>query len=195
MKIANFSIQNSTRQHFSQMIKSAWSQWLMPVIVATQEGDIRRIVVRSQPRQIVCRLLPRTYPIQKGLLGWVKWYSAFIASMKSWVQIPVSREKKWSQVTHQLMEHVNLMYLLIWWSKKATYYNFEVFFSNVHLNMRSIEEMIDYNFSNLLKTWKTKIMMNFLRWKGDWREHKIILKVCEVNWILTRKVIPWVKFE
>jgi hypothetical protein len=27
--------------------------WLMPIILATQEAEIRRIAVRSQPRQIV----------------------------------------------------------------------------------------------------------------------------------------------
>jgi hypothetical protein len=29
----------------------------MPVILATQEAEIRRIVVQSQPRQIVCENL------------------------------------------------------------------------------------------------------------------------------------------
>jgi hypothetical protein len=28
------------------------SQWLMPVILATQEAEIRSIAIRSQPRQI-----------------------------------------------------------------------------------------------------------------------------------------------
>jgi hypothetical protein len=31
--------------------------WLTPVILATQEAEIRRIMVRSQPRQIVLETL------------------------------------------------------------------------------------------------------------------------------------------
>jgi hypothetical protein len=31
----------------------AGCQWLKPVILTTQEAEIRRIIVRSQPRQIV----------------------------------------------------------------------------------------------------------------------------------------------
>jgi hypothetical protein len=31
----------------------AGHQWFMPVILATQEAEIRRIVVRSQPGQII----------------------------------------------------------------------------------------------------------------------------------------------
>jgi hypothetical protein len=36
---------------------SAGHQWLTPVILATQEAEIRTIAVLSQPRQIVCETL------------------------------------------------------------------------------------------------------------------------------------------
>jgi hypothetical protein len=36
-----------------QITKSAGDQWLTPVILATQEAEIRRIAIQSQPRQIM----------------------------------------------------------------------------------------------------------------------------------------------
>jgi hypothetical protein len=44
----------------------------MPVILATQEAEIRKIMVQSQPRQIVWETLPQKYPLQKGLVEWLK---------------------------------------------------------------------------------------------------------------------------
>jgi hypothetical protein len=38
----------------------------MPVILATQEAEIRRIAVQSQPRQTVYETIPQKYPIQKS---------------------------------------------------------------------------------------------------------------------------------
>jgi hypothetical protein len=42
--------------------------WFMPVILATQEAEIRRITIRSQLRQIVLKTLSRKIPITKK--GW-----------------------------------------------------------------------------------------------------------------------------
>jgi hypothetical protein len=41
----------------SENNKRAGCWWLMPVIPATQEAEIRRIIVRSNPRQIVSKTL------------------------------------------------------------------------------------------------------------------------------------------
>jgi hypothetical protein len=49
-----------------------------PEILATQEAEIRRITVQSQPRQIVCKTLSKKYrthihtQTHKGLVEWVK---------------------------------------------------------------------------------------------------------------------------
>jgi hypothetical protein len=44
------------------------------LILATQEADIRRIAVQSQPRQIVCKTLSRKTLSQKGGGGMVEWF-------------------------------------------------------------------------------------------------------------------------
>jgi hypothetical protein len=41
----------------------------MPVILATQEAEIRRIAVQSKPRQIVCENLSQKNPSQKRAGG------------------------------------------------------------------------------------------------------------------------------
>jgi hypothetical protein len=46
----------------------AGHQWLTSVILATQETEIRRIVVESQPGQIICKILSQKTPLPKK--GW-----------------------------------------------------------------------------------------------------------------------------
>jgi hypothetical protein len=47
-------------------------QWLMPIILATQEAEIRRLVVRSQAGQIVHENLSKKNPSQKRTGGVAK---------------------------------------------------------------------------------------------------------------------------
>jgi hypothetical protein len=47
----------------------AGPQWLITVILATPEAEIRRITVQSQPRQIVPKILSRKYSIQNSAGG------------------------------------------------------------------------------------------------------------------------------
>jgi hypothetical protein len=56
----------------SQKQKTAGHWWLTPVILATQEAEIRRLTVRSQPGQIVHETLSQKHPSQKGLAEWLE---------------------------------------------------------------------------------------------------------------------------
>jgi hypothetical protein len=54
----------------SQRVTRHW--WLTPVILATQEADVRRIMVRRQPRQIVPETISKTLITKKELAEWLK---------------------------------------------------------------------------------------------------------------------------
>jgi hypothetical protein len=55
----------------SQKTNQARSWWLIPVILATQEAEIRRIKVRGQLRQIVRETLSQKTLHQKNKAGGV----------------------------------------------------------------------------------------------------------------------------
>jgi hypothetical protein len=46
--------------------------WLTPVILATQETEIRRITARSQPAEIVLRTYLEKTLHKTGLVEWLK---------------------------------------------------------------------------------------------------------------------------
>jgi hypothetical protein len=52
-------------------VASPW--WFTPIILATQEAEIRRIMVQSQSKQIVHKTLSQKKPFtKKGLVEWLK---------------------------------------------------------------------------------------------------------------------------
>jgi hypothetical protein len=55
-------------------------QWLTPVILATQEAEIRRITVQKQPRKTVCKTLSHKKPFTK--IGLVKALSSSPSTTK-----------------------------------------------------------------------------------------------------------------
>jgi hypothetical protein len=56
-------------------------QWLTPIILTTQEAEIRRIMVQSQPRQTVHETLSWNTQHKTGLLSGSR--------CRPWVQTPV----------------------------------------------------------------------------------------------------------
>jgi hypothetical protein len=67
----------------------AGHRWLTPIILDTQEAEIKRIKVQSQPRQIVCEILSRKKPITKK-----SWWSG--SRCRLWVQTAVPQKKSFN---------------------------------------------------------------------------------------------------
>jgi hypothetical protein len=62
----------------------------MPVILATQEAEIRRLMVQSQPRQIVCKTLSRGKKKKKHLhkikAGGKLWKQSKCLTTDEWIK-------------------------------------------------------------------------------------------------------------
>jgi hypothetical protein len=64
-EVLGYFLPSSTSILWKKLLALAKHEWLTPVILATQEAEIRRITVWSQPVQIVHKTLSRRYPSQK----------------------------------------------------------------------------------------------------------------------------------
>jgi hypothetical protein len=58
-------IENTSFPHLYQELPFAGDRWLKPIILASQEAEIRRIKVRSQPGKIVHKTLSQKILITK----------------------------------------------------------------------------------------------------------------------------------
>jgi hypothetical protein len=86
-------------------LKKYAAGWLTPVIPATQEAEIRRMAVWSQPGQTVCETLSCKTHHQKGLMEWLK-----VWTMSS----NPSTSKKKSTRLYFIELISGLIYLLCW---------------------------------------------------------------------------------
>jgi hypothetical protein len=78
----------------------------MPVILAAQEAEIRRITVQSQPGQIVCETLSQKYPSLKGLVEWLK--------VKALISSPITTNNKNNSKTRFKNDIDTWNTLLVW---------------------------------------------------------------------------------
>jgi hypothetical protein len=67
------------------MLRENGCPWLTPIILATWDAEIRRILVQDQLGQIVCETPSPKQPEQNGLQVWLK-------------QTPILRKKKFFNV-------------------------------------------------------------------------------------------------
>jgi hypothetical protein len=70
-----YATSNNSDNGFRQLIKRrffAGCQWPTPIILATQEAEMRRIAVQSQPGQIVYETISKKSQHKKGLVEWLK---------------------------------------------------------------------------------------------------------------------------
>jgi hypothetical protein len=89
----------------------------MPVILATQEAEIKRILVQSQPRQIVHKTLSQKTFTKIGLLEWLK-----VEALSS-SPVPPKKKKKKKEIkddTDSLDSSTGVGKL--WWKQLKIYH-------------------------------------------------------------------------
>jgi hypothetical protein len=91
--VTNSHVNNSLCLSQMTFLKMASSPWLMPVILVTQEAEIRRIAVWSQPGEIVWETLSKKKKKKKPSpkKGWCSG-----SRRRLWVQTPVPQKNKWT---------------------------------------------------------------------------------------------------
>jgi hypothetical protein len=71
--MADIVRKNPGKQSYSHKPQEARCGWLTPIILATEETELRRTTVQSQPGQSVQETLSRKNPsLKTGLLEWLK---------------------------------------------------------------------------------------------------------------------------
>jgi hypothetical protein len=65
-------VKEQVTRRWAKIESRARHQWLTTIILATQEAEIRRIEIQSQPEQIVHKTLSQKTLHKIGLADWLK---------------------------------------------------------------------------------------------------------------------------
>jgi hypothetical protein len=84
----NTTQRNKKKKTGSSSHGEAGHEQITPVIPATEEAETRRVMVQSQPRQVVHETLSQRYLTQKGLAEWLKFKAQHCKKKKNSMVTP-----------------------------------------------------------------------------------------------------------
>jgi hypothetical protein len=131
--------------------------WFPPVILATWEAEMRRIMIWGQPGQIVCETRPPHLQNNQSKMDW-RYASSGFARWKPWVQAPVAPHihTKWKQPLlirqtnkqNMAYPYTGILLNLKEWNSGTCFYNKEEP-EKLYWHKTSLKELIFFMYDSL----------------------------------------------